>query len=150
MQLLDLQTLKRSSVVANCTMNRERQLTGSNSYERELRFDILTFLRNRLTADSTRWADLCCGTGRALVEAITKLKSTTDPPNINIEGIDLAGVFHQNPFPDNLTFRETSIEEWEPAGSYDLVTCVHGLHYVGDKLGVLAKIVERLSTNGIF
>jgi SAM-dependent methyltransferase len=131
-------------------MNRERQLSGSNSYERELRFDLLTFLRNRLSADSAIWADLCCGTGRALVEAITKLRCTANAPKIKIEGIDLAGIFQQNPFPDNLTFRETSIEEWEPTGSYDLVTCVHGLHYVGDKLGVLAKIVGKLAINGIF
>jgi SAM-dependent methyltransferase len=131
-------------------MNRERQLNGSNSYERELRFDILTFLRNRLSADSTVWTDLCCGTGRALVDAITNLRCTADAPNIKIEGIDLAGIFQQNPFPDNLTFCEISIEEWEPTGSYDLVTCVHGLHYVGDKLGVIAKIVGKLAINGIF
>jgi SAM-dependent methyltransferase len=136
--------------IAIVNIQSQRQLSGSNSYERELRFDILTFLRNRLSADSTIWADVCCGTGRALVEAITKLRCTADAPKIKIEGIDLAGIFQQNPFPDNLTFREISIEEWEPTVSYDLVTCVHGLHYVGDKLGVLAKIVSMLAINGIF
>jgi len=32
--LLDEVTLRRSSVVANCAMNRERQLAGVNSYAR--------------------------------------------------------------------------------------------------------------------
>ena len=36
MKLLDDDALERSSVVANCWMNRERSLTGSNGYTKEL------------------------------------------------------------------------------------------------------------------
>ena len=40
--------LEASCVVANCRMNRERELTGSNGYEREIRLSPLAFLRERL------------------------------------------------------------------------------------------------------
>ena len=40
--LLDDAALEMSAVVANCAMNRERQLAGVNSYARELGFDPLT------------------------------------------------------------------------------------------------------------
>jgi hypothetical protein len=39
MRLLTDDVLERSSVVANCRMNRERTLTGSNGYARELGFN---------------------------------------------------------------------------------------------------------------
>ena len=39
MGLLDDDRLERSAVVANCRMNRERGLLGSNGYDRELGFD---------------------------------------------------------------------------------------------------------------
>ena len=65
MGLLDDDELERSAVVANCRMNRERNLLGSNGYDRELGFDPLAFLKERTTADVTvAWLDLCCGTGR--------------------------------------------------------------------------------------
>jgi hypothetical protein len=44
-ELLDNDDLEKSGVAANCRMNRKRQLTGSNGYERELRFHPLDFLR---------------------------------------------------------------------------------------------------------
>jgi hypothetical protein len=51
-RLLDDDALERSTVVADCTMNRERQLVGPNSYARELRFNPLDRLRARLGASS--------------------------------------------------------------------------------------------------
>ena len=39
--------LERSSVVANSQVNRERGLSGRNSYERELGFDPLDWLLDR-------------------------------------------------------------------------------------------------------
>jgi len=47
-RLLSDAELERSAVVANCAMNRERQLSGVNSYARELGFDPLEFLTSRL------------------------------------------------------------------------------------------------------
>ncbi len=58
--------LERSSVVANCSMNRERSLAGSNGYDVELGFQPLDFLRSILAKNQqAKWLDLCCGTGRA-------------------------------------------------------------------------------------
>ncbi|MBN1170569.1 MAG: hypothetical protein JXA67_00145 [Micromonosporaceae bacterium] len=43
-----------SAVVANCAMNRERQLAGVNSYTRELGFDPLQVVTDRLTTADDR------------------------------------------------------------------------------------------------
>ncbi|MFI7525979.1 hypothetical protein [Nocardia salmonicida] len=70
--LLDNSTLEQSSVVANNAMNRGRGLSGVNSYTRELGFDPYEVLAERLRADPTArvtWVDVCCGSGRALLEA---------------------------------------------------------------------------------
>jgi hypothetical protein len=50
--LLDDGTLAGCAVVANCEMNRQRQLTGVNSYTRELGFDPIDMLTAALTAAS--------------------------------------------------------------------------------------------------
>jgi SAM-dependent methyltransferase len=148
MRLLNSKELEASAVVANCAMNRERQLTGPNSYDRDLGFNILSFLQDRSFPVS--WVDLCCGTGRALIQATMELQKHRDIQDFQIEGIDLTGYFAPNPLPELLTFREQGLEDWEPTGSYTLVTCVHGLHYVGDKLGAIAKAVARLRPDGVF
>lgn len=79
--LLDQAALNDSAVVANRAMNRERQLTGVNSYAAELGFDPLDFIVDRL--------------------------------------------------------------------AFDLITCVHGLHYVGDKLAMLTKAAGWLTETGM-
>ena len=150
MRLLNQQELQASSVVANCAMNRERQLRGSNSYERDLGLDPLSFLNKCSTGAPASWLDLCCGTGRALVEAAAEIVKSDAADNVRIEGIDLAGVFDANPFPRVLTLRKQGLESWQPTGRYALVTCVHGLHYVGDKLATIAKAVSQLLPAGLF
>jgi hypothetical protein len=58
-RLLNAAELEHSSVVANCCMNRERDLLGSNGYDVELGFDPLEWLQGRLTKQKTvRWLDL--------------------------------------------------------------------------------------------
>src|SRR5262249_9456104 len=148
MQLLTERELHSSFVVANCAMNRERQLSGSNGYERELRIEILSFLRSQ-SSPVTR-VDLCCGSGRALLEAAAILAETGETERCHIEGIDLAGLFHPNPYSGLLALREEGIESWRPIAQYALVTCVHGLHYVGDKLSAIAKAVGSLAPRGLF
>jgi hypothetical protein len=70
MRLLSDDQLERSGIVANCRMNRERDLAGSNGYDRELGFDPLDFLKERLThVHTATWLDSCCGTGKALIQA---------------------------------------------------------------------------------
>jgi hypothetical protein len=43
-----------------------------------------------------------------------------------------------------------SITDWQPPQRFDLITCVHGLQYVGDKLSMLASAASWLTGTGIF
>ena len=130
MSLLDDEALWGSSVVANCAMNRER---GLASYRRELGLDLS--LR-----PGARWVDLCCGAGKALAEAAGE--------GVTILGVDL--VDHHVPARPGLDFVVAPVDQWEPDAPVDLVTCVHGLHYVGDKLGLLARVATWLAPGGRF
>jgi len=139
-------------VVANCRMNRERGLRGVNSYEKEFRFDIPAFLTEQARhAPVVRWLDLCCGSGRALIEAAEYCQSRELQAQVIIEGWDLAGQFlSYNPGLSGLRLVANSVQHWHPAHPYDLITCVHGLHYVGDKLGLIEKSVTSLRPTGLF
>jgi hypothetical protein len=70
MDLLGEGELEQSAIVANCRMNRERGLVGSNGYDRELGFNPLDFLKGCVAPGRpAAWLDPCCGTGKALIEA---------------------------------------------------------------------------------
>lgn len=135
MDLLDDQALHASSVVANNAMNRERQLHGVNSYAKVLGFD-------PLTRAGTAWLDLCCGSGRALIQAAEQTTGVT------LTGVDLVDAFR--PAPPGVTLVAAPLETWTPGREFDLITCVHGLHYVGDKLGVLSRVLRWLTPGGMF
>lgn len=141
-QLLADDELEQSSVVANNTMNRERGLAGVNSYARELGFDPLTHLSAGSTAPS--WLDLCSGEGRALRAAAAQL-----PDTAVLTGIDLVGPLAPAPLPPGLELITTSATAWEAPRAYDLITCVHGLHYLGDQLGMLARAASWLAPEGL-
>ena len=54
---------------------------------------------------------------------------------------------------DNITcvgFESASLLDWTPDQSYDLITCVHGLHYLGDKLKVVEVAISALNPHGLF
>lgn len=144
--------LAHSEIVANSEMNRDRGIAGPNSYARDLSFDLLSFLRKRLQEQGeTHWLDLCCGTGRALIEAGAALKPEGEADRFSFTGIDLAPMFY--PVPEHLPFirlEARPLLQWEPQRSYDLITCVHGLHYIGDKLELIRRAVASLSNGGIF
>jgi SAM-dependent methyltransferase len=143
-RLLDDDALAGSAVVANRDMNRERGLTGSNGYGRELGVDVPDMIEDRLASGGFRWLDLCCGEGRALLECARLV----DDPRLHITGVDLVDFFAGPPRPE-VRLETASVASWAPDGSFDLVTCVHGLHYVGDKLGVLAKAASWLTEDGL-
>lgn len=148
MRYNDDQQLEQSPVVANCCMNRERDLNGTNGYDVEIGFQPLSFLNGQLaTNGSARWLDLCCGTGKALVQATTIIKRDGLP--IEIIGVDLVGMFKPNSS-KQLTLIESSLSTWNPEGDFDLITCIHGLHYIGDKLGLIARACSWLNHNGLF
>lgn len=147
MRLLDDAALERSSVVANNAMNRERGLDGVNSYARDLGLHPLDRLRPTLAEHgAAAWLDLCCGQGRALAEAAVQA-----PDGLEMVGVDLVDHFDPGASAlDGLTLVTASIAQWQPDRAFDLITCVHGLHYVGDKLGVLARVLTWLSPGGTF
>jgi SAM-dependent methyltransferase len=125
--------LASSSVVANRAMNRTRGLTGRDGYSAVLGFDIIAH-------QPRRWLDLCCGSGRALLEAAPLLPDVT--------GVDLVDFF-AGPVPANVRLIAAPAGDWTPDGTFDLITCVHGLHYVGDKLGLLQKASRWLAPDGV-
>ena len=125
--------LEATAVVANCAMNRERRLA---SYERELGLKIVPFLEAR---ESPSWLDLCCGQGRALVEAAESV------PRGEYFGVDLVG----GPVDSSaVTLWVGPWRDWRAPSAFDLITCVHGLHYVGDKLGALVQASQWLAPRG--
>jgi SAM-dependent methyltransferase len=144
--VLDNEALQRSSVVANCAMNRERGLTGSNGYGRELGVDVVGLITERLSrgAETFHWLDLCCGTGTALLECARLV----DDPRLRITGVDLVDFFAAPPHP-RVEFVTGPLESYSPPRSYDLVTCVHGLHYIGDKLDALTRAASWLTEDGL-
>ena len=129
-------------VVANRNMNRERQFSGPNSYERDIRFDMSAFIQSR---PKVRWLDLCCGTGRALIHASMRFGN-----RLECHGVDLVDCFAPVPDRANVTFHAASLRIWECADSFDLITCIHGLHYIGDKLGLIERANQWLTRDGLF
>jgi SAM-dependent methyltransferase len=152
-ELLSDAELEQSAVVANCAMNRERQLTGVNSYARELGFNPLTFLTARLADQpplaAVGWLDLCCGTGRAVIQAAAQLAGAGLAERTLLTGVDLAGRFDPVPESVPVDLITASALTWEPGRAFDLITCVHGLHYVGDKLAVLTRAATWLTPAGL-
>ena len=150
-RLLDDEALEASPVAANCVMNRQRSLTGSNGYARELGLGAAAELTARAAgAARVRWLDLCCGSGKALVEAALLLGDRGLAQRAEIVGVDLVDHFVTGCVPPALRLVAAPVTRWDPGGAFDLVTCVHGLHYVGDKLSVLARVASWLTSDGLF
>jgi len=150
MELLSDDLLEQSAVVANCRMNRERNLAGSNGYDRELGFAPLAFLDGR-PQDAVAWLDLCCGTGKALIEAARVIHGRNEAVRITIVGVDLVGMFAPTDTASQcLRLVQASLSQWRPDRAFDLMTCVHGLHYIGDKLGLIQRAISWLTPDGLF
>lgn len=134
--------LETTSVVANRQMNRERELRGGNGYSRDLGFDAVSWLASR---ESPSWLDMCCGTGRALLQANAELGATC-----HIVGVDLVDFFWSGAQQSGISFVVSPVRHFAPAERFNLITCVHGLHYVGDKLGALRHLRSLLKPGGLF
>jgi len=149
LRLVQDDVLERSCVVANCRMNRERALTGSNGYAKEIGFNPCDSLMEK--TDKARWLDLCCGSGKALIEAAQMAHDQEIEDKVEIVGVDLVGP--QSP-PDPrlacLHLVKASLAHWQPTGQFDLITCVHGLHYIGDKFGLVTRAASWLTDDGRF
>jgi trans-aconitate methyltransferase len=71
--------------------------------------------------------------------------------DVEIVGVDLVGMFHRAaPGTTRLRLIESSLTSWRPDRAFDLITCVHGLHYIGDKLGLITRACSRLAEDGLF
>lgn len=148
-RLLNAEELEKSPVVANCNMNRERDLRGSNGYDVEVGFDPLEWLQGRLATQSlVRWLDLCCGSGKALIQAANLCKNYGNQ-SVQIIGVDLVGMFLPSRS-SNLQLMPCSVFEYQPTDKFDLITCVHGLHYLGDKLQAITLAASWLVSDGRF
>jgi SAM-dependent methyltransferase len=151
-ELLDALALEKSHVVANSAMNRGRRLRGGNSYEKELGFDPAAFLRARLQVQQhASWLDLGCGAGRALLDAAEFFRAEATQGKVTLVGVDLIPMFYPMPADiDCLRFEAASLSSWQSSRTFDVITCVHGLHYVGDKLGLVQRAVQWLNEGGRF
>jgi trans-aconitate methyltransferase len=148
-KLLNEAELEWSDVVANNSMNRERKATGVNSYEKDIKLNPLQFIFNKKNQGSIQWLDLCCGKGNALIEVAKRLKNTEFEAKIFLKGIDLVDYFSDIKGLKNLDFETLNLSTWQPKIQYDLITIVHGLHYVGDKIGLIIKAASALKNDGV-
>jgi SAM-dependent methyltransferase len=144
-----------SDIVVNAAMNRGRGFSGVNSYTKDLRqFDIAAFLQERtqqFPTSKVRWLDVCCGEGRALTEATQFWSGLPWAKQVEIIGLDLwddLPTVQKYPEGPTLRFIAADAETWTPDAPLDLITCVHGLHYLPDKLGFLQRAYTWLSPSG--
>lgn len=147
--------LESSPVVANRTMNRGRGLAGVNGYDRELGLDVLELLRERMAAvGRASWLDLCCGEGRAVIQGAAELAgSSLSSGKATVVGVDLVEAFAlPGAPPPGLELVAASVAGWQPrpGQTFDLISCVHGLHYIGDKLGLLERAAAWTAPGGVF
>jgi SAM-dependent methyltransferase len=97
------------------------------------------------------WLDLCCGTGRALIQAAEQLHRAGRAEHIALVGVDLVDAFDTTPAPEHSSPRLicADVTTWAPDRRFDLITCVHGLHYLGDKLATLCRAAGWLTDGGL-
>lgn len=153
MPLLSETALHWSPVVANSVMNRERGASGVNSYEKELKLAPASYLEALLRHQGrAAWLDLCCGVGNALVQTAEHFQRRGQLNRLTLQGVDLVDAFRPLPpaLRGSLTFTAAALPAWTPAQPFDLITCSHGLHYLGDKLRVLEQVAGWLGPQGRF
>ncbi len=148
-KLLNQAELEWSAVVANNSMNRERKATGVNSYEKDLKLNPIRFILERKNQADIQWLDLCSGKGNALIEVAKYIQNTDLVHKTHLLGIDLVDYFADKKDLNNLTFQTLNLSNWQPETAYDLITIVHGLHYVGDKIGLIIKAASALKKDGV-
>lgn len=151
-KLLPEDRLIWSPIVVNSRMNRERNSSGINSYEQEFKFKPEEYLASKIKEfGQASWLDLCCGNGKALIQTAEYFHKLDLQNMIKLKGIDLVDTFP--PIDKDIKcveFESKSIIDWKPEQNYDLITCVHGLHYLGDKLKVIEVNINALNPSGLF
>jgi len=133
-------------------MNRERNSSGINSYEKEFKFKPEEFLASKISEfGRASWLDLCCGHGKALIQTAKHFDKLEQQNLIKLKGIDLVDTFLAvDKHITCIEFESESLINWIPNQTYDLITCVHGLHYLGDKLKAIEVSIKGLNPFGLF
>ena len=149
-QLLNEKELEWSTVVANNSMNRERVATGINSYEKDINLNPIEFIKERKTKSYIEWTDLCCGRGKAIIQVSNHFEGSELANKLFLRGIDLVEYFDEYKLSENLTLKKMNLDNWLPERKCDLITIVHGLHYIGDKIDLIIKSVSALKKDGLF
>jgi|SRR5579872_7216210 len=151
-EFLDELKLERSEVVAKSAITRESGQAVGSSYEKELGFDPAAFLRERLKErGEASWLDLCCGAAQALIDTAKGLRVEGMLGKVSLVGVDLIPMFHLVPADIKfLRLEAASLSMWYANQSFDLITSVHGLHYIGDKLGVIQRVTRWVNPGGRF
>lgn len=149
-KLINEKELEWSAVVANNSMNRERVAVGVNSYEKDLKWNPITYLKKLQTDSPPRWTDLCCGSGNALIQAAKTFENLPGKTQPILHGIDLVGFFSPHENSTHLQLQQLSLSNWRPKNKSELITCVHGLHYLGDKLELILRAISHTKSNGLF
>ncbi|KAF0237498.1 MAG: hypothetical protein FD167_4463, partial [bacterium] len=87
----------------------------------------------------------------ALIQSAEILAEKDLDSRVKITGIDLVDFFHplKNPLMC-LELLTKSINDYRPTQDFDLVTSVHGIHYIGDKLSIIAGAISWLTLDGLF
>ena len=152
MDLLPEEKLIWSPIVANSSMNRKRVASGINSYEKEFGFKPEAYLDEKIKRHGhASWVDICCGEGNALLQTANYFDGKGFQDKVQLIGIDLLDAFQPIDSKINcLVFETLSVINWLAAQKYDLITCSHGLHYLGDKLKVIETMVGALNPGGLF
>ena len=84
-----------------------------------------------------------------MVEAGTHSSAAEWGRQVRIIGVDLVGMFTPEQAP-SVTLIAADVAAFTPDQPADLITCVHGLHYLGDKLGFLQDAYAMLAPDGLF
>ncbi len=152
MKLLPEDKLEWSPTVANSRMNRERKASGINSYDQEFSFKPEDYIQKKIGENHFAfWLDLCCGEGNAIMQTAEYCLNNSLQDRVMLHGIDLIDSF---PKLDDLYnfvhFEMMSVLTYNSDKRYDLITCVHGLHYIGDKLRAIAIAINLLGEGGLF
>jgi SAM-dependent methyltransferase len=124
--------------VAQGCMNRFRPLEGTNSYRGELGVNPLDCI-----PAGGYWLDIGCGAAVAVRQAARRR------PDIHVVAVDLLPALQDGkPPPRNLRLVQADAACLPLRSRFHLITAVHVLHFLDDKLGCLEQWANFLQPGG--
>jgi SAM-dependent methyltransferase len=81
---------------------------------------------------------------------MTRFKDEKIETNFEFWGVDLVSMFDFIPEEiPNIHLVESSLLDFDTNLFFDLITCIHGIHYLGDKLKIIKKYIGYLKPNSL-